>query len=315
MPISIAITTTDARITDANGDNGYGSVRIRPNESYQYDDGVDVIQVTKATVEILIADGQLQSALNLTPNEGASNVPETYYVVDIDVNNTRRREYWVLQNTPTSLEWGEVTRVPGPYSVASSSISVHESEENPHDQYVRFADLIDAGTIGTVSDGGGGIPRVDPVTGKLAASFMPTLYDAFPVGTKLLFSGTLPTGWTQDDTSSLNGAMLVGTTGVASSGGSVDPKTMAHIHTSPAHGHPGSTLPNHGHPITNLSSVNTDLTLGGGAYELLRQSAGNDTDYGFSGGSASVTIATAAATINSTSISPKYYEVMIGVKA
>lgn len=310
MPISIAITTTDARITDANGDNGYGSVRIRPNESYQYDDGVDVIQVTKATVEILIADGQLQSALNLTPNEGASNVPETYYVVDIDVNNTRRREYWVLQNTPTSLEWGEVTRVPGPYSVASSSISVHESEENPHDQYVRFADLIDAGTIGTVSDGGGGIPRVDPVTGKLAASFIPTLYDAFPVGTKLLFSGTLPTGWTQDATAALNGAMLVGTTGVPASGNSADPRTMAHTHTGPSHTHTG---PSHNHDFTlgvmfNETST-AELSTGSDTLAVLIPSGNTD-----SSGTGN-TGASGTGNTGSTSISPKYYEVMVGVKA
>lgn len=310
MPISIAITTTDARITDANGDNGYGSVRIRPNESYQYDDGVDVIQVTKAAVEILIADGQLQSALNLTPNEGASNVPETYYVVDIDVNNTRRREYWVLQNTPTSLEWGEVTRVPGPYSVASSSISAHEASENPHDQYVRFVDLIDAGTIGEVSDGGGGIPRVDPVTGKLAASFIPSTFDAFPTGTRLLFQQTAaPTGWTKDTDSAYNSAMVVGTTGAVATGGSADP-TATHTHSVPSHVHAG---PNHRHLMDTATDVDfTNVTFGGGN-SISGIDSSTYTEYSGTGDTGAPDYGAGSA-VTGANTAPKYFKTIVASK-
>lgn len=296
--ISIAITTPTALILDPDGRAGTGTVTIKPNAPFQYTSG-SVYQVTDETVQVAISEGMLVSALNLAPNAGASNLPETYYIVTIDVNTVSWVEYWQLQNTPTSLTWGEVTRVAGPNAASPNALASHLAAPNPHPQYVLEAVTLDAATIGSYN-GRGGIPRVDPATGKLPASF----YDAFPSGTKILFSGTLPTGWTQDSTAALNGAMLVGTTGVASSGGSADPKTMAHTHLH------ALTIPNHAHNIegSTFGVFNTDLTAGATPYDIVRKFEDGPTDTDGGGGAV-------AGTITAKDINPKYYEVMVGVKS
>ena len=334
MTIDIQILTTTAAILDADGRTGVGTIRIRPNQPFQYNDGVTDIQVTDAVVEIAVSGGQLQSALTLAPNTGASNVPSsTYYIVEVDVNTITYTEFWRLSNTPTSLEWGEITRLANQEDAGGDLLTAHIQASNPHRGYLLRSDTVDAAATGTVSDGRGAIPRLDPSSGKLPASFVPSTYDAFPSGTKILFSGTLPTGWTQDTAAALNGAMLVGTTGVPTSGNSADPRTMAHTHTI-AHTHNVATsnhthtfsVPNHTHAVDGsgvLATLYAYPTAGSDTY--IYNSLGNNGytasdgshsgSTGSDGGETVASSASSAANSGSTSINPKYYEVMIGVKA
>lgn len=175
MTIDIQILTTTAAILDADGRTGVGTIRIRPNQPFQYNDGVTDIQVTDAVTEIAVSGGQLQSALTLAPNTGASNVPaSTYYIVEVDVNTITYTEYWRLSNTPTSLEWGEVTRLANPEDAGGDLLTAHIQASNPHRQYLLRSDTVDAATAGTVSDGRGAIPRLDPATGKLPTGMIPS---------------------------------------------------------------------------------------------------------------------------------------------
>lgn len=175
MTIDIQILTTTAAILDADGRTGVGTIRIRPNQPFQYNDGVTDIQVTDATVEIAVSGGQLQSALTLAPNTGASNVPTTtYYIVEVDVNTITYTEFWRLSNTPTSLEWGEVTRLANPEDAGGDLLTAHIQASNPHRGYLLRSDTVDAATAGTVSDGRGAVPRLDPATGKLPTGMIPS---------------------------------------------------------------------------------------------------------------------------------------------
>lgn len=176
MTIDIQILTTTAAILDADGRAGVGTIRIRPNQPFQYNDGVTDIQVTDAVTEIAVSGGQLQSALTLAPNTGASNVPTTtYYIVEVDVNTITYTEYWRLANTPTSLEWGEVTRISGPDDAGGDALTNHIQSSNPHRGLVLRSDTVDAAATGTVSDGRGAILRLDPATGKFPANAVGTV--------------------------------------------------------------------------------------------------------------------------------------------
>lgn len=307
MTIDIQILTTTAAILDADGRTGVGTIRIRPNEPFQYNDGVTDIQVTDATVEIAVSGGQLQSALTLAPNTGASNVPtSTYYIVEVDVNTITYTEYWRLSNTPTSLEWGEVTRLPNPEDAGGDLLTAHIQSSNPHRGLVQRSDTIDAAATGTVSDGRGGIPRCDPSTGKLPASFMPSTYDAFPTGTRLLFQQTAaPTGWTKDSAAAYNSAMVVGTTGSVGSGGSADP-TATHTHTGPSHTHTG---PSHTHLLDAATFIDyTNVTFGGGN-TITGVNASTRTEAGGTGATGSGGTGTTGA-----NTAPKYFSVIVASK-
>lgn len=168
MTIDIQILTTTAAILDADGRTGVGTIRIRPNQPFQYNDGVTDIQVTDAVVEIAVSGGQLQSALTLAPNTGASNVPtSTYYIVEVDVNTITYTEFWRLSNTPTSLEWGEVTRLSNPEDAGGDLLTAHIQASNPHRGYLLRSDTVDAVTAGAVSDGRGPVLRANASDGKI----------------------------------------------------------------------------------------------------------------------------------------------------
>ena len=307
MTIDIQILTTTAAILDADGRTGVGTIRIRPNQPFQYNDGVTDIQVTDAVTEIAVSGGQLQSALTLAPNTGASNVPaSTYYIVEVDVNTITYTEYWRLSNTPTSLEWGEVTRLANPEDAGGDLLTAHIQASNPHRQYLLRSDTVDAATAGTVSDGLGAIPRCDPSDGKLPASFIPSTYDAFPTGTRLLFQQTTaPTGWTKDSAAAYNSAMVVGTTGSVGSGGTADP-TAAHTHTGPSHTHTG---PSHRHGIDMATDVEYANVSFGGGNSISGVGAGTYTEYAGTGDTgASGTGNTGANT------APKYFSVIVASK-
>lgn len=167
MPILKTIVTTTAQILDPDGAAGFGNVKIRPNSPFEYFDGVSTISVSDATTEITVLSGKLDSTLQLQPNTGATNNPETYYIVDIDVNGTTRTIYWQIDSaTASPIEFSDVAQLPGP-DASEAPITAHVQATNPHNQYVLKSDTADAAQTGTASDGRGYIPRLDPTSGQL----------------------------------------------------------------------------------------------------------------------------------------------------
>lgn len=114
MPILIEFVTTTPQIKDTSNKNGFGQVRIRPSQSFTYFDGVNTITVADVGQTIAVENGQLQSTLQLDPNTGASNLPETYYIVEIDVNGTLVKQFWQIDasSAPGPIEFGNADKLP-----------------------------------------------------------------------------------------------------------------------------------------------------------------------------------------------------------
>lgn len=324
MAILKTITTTTP-IVDADGVNAFGWLRVRPNAPFEYTDG-GAISVTDSVIECQLVDGAIYAVggvvsadLSLAPNTGASNSPETYYIVDLELNGTTDRQYWRIDSATggggsVDVEYVDVPRVPGPDTGSSDTLSAHLATSNPHQQYALRSDTVAYGetTTGAASDGLGKIPRCNTSTGKLD----PSITGEFASGVRLLFQQTsAPTGWTKDTAATYNGAMIVGTTGSVASGGSADPTTMAHGHSAPSH---TLTTPAHVHRIADaseeFSTVNvSSLSLGAG-YEILLQSTNVDTDPSGTGAGSGVSISGSIGAIASASISPKYFSVIVASK-
>lgn len=312
--IVITITTAYAQIFDTNGRNGWGTVVVRPSQAFEYTGTAsDTFTVTDAAKTVTVEDGVITkvdgvaaTTLTLSPSDGASNNPVVYYVVDINVNGTTQRKFWVLDYAAsTSVAWSSVEQLPSADD-PDSAYNQLVNAANPLPQYLLKADTVDAATAGEVSDGRGAIPRCDPSTGKLPASFMPSTYDAFPTGTRLLFQQTTaPTGWTKDTAAAYNSAMVVGTTGSVGSGGTADP-TATHTHTGPSHTHTG---PSHTHLLDAATFIDyTNVTFGGGN-TITGVNASTRTEAGGTGSTGSGgTGATGANT------APKYFSVIVASK-
>ena len=167
MPINISIVTTSPQILDSNGVNGFGSITVTPSQAFTYFDGANTIQVTANSTTIAVENGEFASALTLAPNTGASQSPATtYYVVDLDLNGTSRRELWQLAATPTTLEFTQVSRY-------SPNVSVVAASANPFRQYLLRSDTLDTPVAGTASDGRGFVPRGDANNGnKIPAAWL-----------------------------------------------------------------------------------------------------------------------------------------------
>lgn len=166
MPISITIQTTTSQIKDSNGVDGFGSITVTPSQAFTYYDGASTISVSANSTTVTVSDGKLDSSLTLAPNTGASQSPSTtYYIVDLDLNGTLRRELWQLAATPTTLEFTEVSRY-------DPNVNTTSSSANPYRQYVLRSDTLDSPAVGAASDGRGYIPRADTTTGKLDSSWL-----------------------------------------------------------------------------------------------------------------------------------------------
>ncbi len=174
--IAITITTTSAQIFDPNGRNGWGTATIRPSQPFVYTSAAVVYTVTGAATVIGIADGIIDTVdgvsattFTLSPTTSNSNVPtEVYYIVDIDVNGTTQRKYWVLDYTSnTSVEWGSVALLPTADSGSDDVATGIVNGTTNLPQYLLRSDTVDAATIGTASDGRGYVPRLDSSTGKI----------------------------------------------------------------------------------------------------------------------------------------------------
>lgn len=342
--IEVTITTVDDRIIDTEGRNANGWLTVRPNKSSEYTNGA-TYTIALSRTRVRIVDGQLQDTLVLYPTYGAGNVPDTHYIAVFDVNGERFTQYWRLDGSGLAsynLEFGDIEHVIASNSV-SEAIENLQGEPDPFTQYFKRSESSSIYTIELADDDLGKLVRVDSATGKID----PSLFDSFPSGTRLLFQQIAPpTGWTRDTAAAFVDAIMVTAAAAAvsvGSGGSGNARTFAHVHTSPAHGHPGSTYPNHNHGLNahthGLSSHTHDVNGSGvtvtqfaypatgtdtyfyHTYSGSGSTAGpsNNTSGAASGdtatdGGGSVTIATAAATINSTSISPKYFEVIVAEK-
>jgi hypothetical protein len=180
--IVITITTAYAQIFDTNGRNGWGTVTVRPSQSFEYTGtAADTFTVTDASKTVTVEDGVITAVdgvaattLTLSPSDGASNNPVVYYVVDINVNGTTQRKYWVLDYAAsTSVAWSSVEQLPSadnPDSAYNQLITASD----PLPQYMLKSDTVDAATIGTASDGRGYIGRLDSSTGKFPTGMIPS---------------------------------------------------------------------------------------------------------------------------------------------
>lgn len=170
MSILKTIVTTTVQIVDGDNRPGNGSLTIRPNAPFEYFDGASTIQVSNAAVTIPVVGGKLGATLQLQPNTGASNVPETWYIVDVDINEVPFQLFWQIDSADAAtIEFTDVTQLPTSANI-NQGLVAHVRAANPHGQYGLRSDMVSVGTIGAASDGLGYIPRVDPVTGKLDSS-------------------------------------------------------------------------------------------------------------------------------------------------
>lgn len=223
MSIDITLTTVTDRIVNPDGDNGYGAVHLRPNQAFNYDDGASTVEVSTEKITVLVKDGQLQSALTVHPTKDASHNVETFYVVEYDIDGEQWKEYFSISNTPTTLEWGDITRVLE-NQTTSDAITAHEAKANPHTQYLRHDATYETSPgASTEHDGKGPGVRALKATGKIDSSFLnaaanPTNDDQVVVedsgfnvlsGTDLdTLLGNLDTklNYTPDDTSDWDGS-------------------------------------------------------------------------------------------------------------
>ncbi|WP_299077600.1 hypothetical protein [uncultured Paraglaciecola sp.] len=172
MPILIDIVTTSEQILDANGVKGYGTLQIRPNKAYTYFDGVSTITVSDAPIDVVVEAGKIVGTLQLQPNTGASNSPETYYTVDINVNGTLQRIFWQIDAaSPTPIEFGAVPELPSGTD-PNDPVQALKDEPNPFGQYLLRSDTADSPIIGQASDARGYVPRTNPATGKIPTTFI-----------------------------------------------------------------------------------------------------------------------------------------------
>lgn len=180
--IVITITTTVASIFDTNGRNGWGTVVVRPSQSFEYTGtAADTFTVTDAAKTVTVEDGVITkvdgvaaTTLTLSPSDGASNNPVVYYVVDINVNGTTQRKYWVLDYAAsTSVAWSSVQQLPSADDQDSAYNQLINAAD-PLTQYLLKSDTVDAGTSGTASDGRGYVGRLDSSTGKFPTSMIPS---------------------------------------------------------------------------------------------------------------------------------------------
>lgn len=324
--IEVTITTVDDRIIDTEGRNANGWLTVRPNKSSEYTNGA-TYTIALSRTRVRIVDGQLQDALVLSPTFGAGNVPETHYIAVFDVNGERFTQYWRLDGSGLAsydLEFGDIELVVASNNI-SEAIEDLQGEPDPFTQYFKRSESSSVYTVDLADDDLGKLVRTDSATGKID----PSLFDSFPTGTRLLFQQiTPPSGWTRDTASAFVDAIMVTAAAVAvsvGSGGSGDARTFAHVHTSPTHNHSGSTYPNHSHSDGShnhlLNPATPDILWaytsdpgGGFAFFHFTQTPDTASITTNTDGGGSVTIASQAVTINSTSISPKYFEVIVAEK-
>lgn len=172
MSIDVTLTTVTDRITNPDGDNAYGWVTLRPNQAFNYNDGVSTVTVSTEAVKIAISDGQLQSALTVHPTKNASHNVETFYVVTYDVDGEQWTEYFEISNTPTTLEWGDITRVLENQDV-TDAVNVHEAASDPHSQYLLRSESYETSPgAGAMSDAKGPAVRALAASGLLDSSFL-----------------------------------------------------------------------------------------------------------------------------------------------
>lgn len=181
--IVITITTAYAQIFDTNGRNGWGTVVVRPSQAFEYTGTAsDTFTVTDAAKTVTVEDGVITkvdgvaaTTLTLSPSDGASNNPVVYYVVDINVNGTTQRKFWVLDYAAsTSVAWSSVQQLPSADD-QDSAYNQLINDANPLPQYLLKSDTVDAGTAGTASDGRGYVGRLDSSTGKFPTSMIPNI--------------------------------------------------------------------------------------------------------------------------------------------
>lgn len=343
MSILKTIVTTTVQIVDGDNRPGNGSLTIRPNAPFEYFDGASTIQVSNAAVTIPVVGGKLGATLQLQPNTGASNVPETWYIVDVDINEVPFQLFWQIDSADAAtIEFTDVTQLPTSANI-NQGLVAHVRAANPHGQYGLRSDMVSVGTIGAASDGLGYIPRVDPVTGKLdsslysggtggiTASDVPIVdsggyYTAtevegalqeaalyFPTGTRMIFQqDTAPTGWTKETGAAYGDAMAVVsvgsfTVGVSDTGGSSDAKTHNHTIT---HTHSYSNIA-HTHYSVG-SGWDASKKAGTGAFILVPSDGYSESGAIATDSSPSNTGAASAA--NSGTFTPKYYLQIIAAK-
>lgn len=176
MSIAITVTTVTDRIANEDGDNGYGWVHLRPYQPFSYNDGSATVEVGTQTISIEVADGQLQDTLTLHPTKNATHSPETFYEVVYDIDGATWKQYFSVDASPTTIEWGDIQRLAGPTLDAEDAtlLAQHEDASNPHPQYARYDESTDAtpGAGVATSRGTSFFVRVVLATGKIAKSFL-----------------------------------------------------------------------------------------------------------------------------------------------
>ena len=176
MSKTVTITTVTDRIYNADGDPGYGWVTLRPNQPFEYNDGVATIQVGTQATKIQVKDGQLQSALVLHPTAVVAAInPETYYVVEYDIDGATWTEYFRLgYSVNTTVEWGSVQRIVPNATTSLSILETLQAQADPFPQYLKYDETTETAPVANVgtSRGSGFVPRVVKATGFLVKGFL-----------------------------------------------------------------------------------------------------------------------------------------------
>ena len=172
--IDMTIVTTYAQIFDSNGVAGFGTVTIRPNQAFEYTSG-STYSITDVSTTLTVENGVFSSPTSvvLAPNKGASNVPETYYIVNINVNGTTQELFWQIDGSSGSatIEFSDVAKLPSANDPNDPLQQILDAA-NPFGQYVLRSDTADKRTASAASDGRGLIPRAGITNGYLDKSFL-----------------------------------------------------------------------------------------------------------------------------------------------
>ena len=147
------IITSTSTIVDADGALGYGTVRVRPAQEFEYTGTAsDLFTVSTAAQEVVIAAGIISSGtLALAPNVGASNSPVTsHYIVDLDINGVQSTQYWQIDTADggsgsVDIEFANVTRLPNEAGAGTSTDDLLALND-PFPQYAKRSDTVQSDT-------------------------------------------------------------------------------------------------------------------------------------------------------------------------
>jgi len=235
------------------------------------------------------------------------------YVIDNASGASVRSDLNDVLASAVSLNAGTTAPVPSPTGSAPQSyaymlwadtntaVKKLKMRNGSNTAWIEIGDL-DQNALNIVANK---FPNVTSEVTATSAQLNNIVY--LPSGTKMIFfQASNPVGWTKDTANNDKALRVVSGTG-GGSGGSVSFSTLAHSHTGGSTSLTIAQMPAHTHTFTAQQDIGNFTDDGGGPDE--RSAASSSTTGSTGSGSGH------SHTVGSTSISPKYIDVIVCTKS